>query len=462
MPIKHWIVIMMENRSFDHLLGYLKKLNSQIDGLTGDESNLYNPADPNSKRVFVNFNSPDVDPNAGHSVQATTQQIFGSSTENKNFPPPMSGFVASAEGMSAGWGPEVLSCFNSTSLSVLSSLAMEFALFDHWFASVPGPTEINRAYLHSCSSHGLGDNDPTKLAEGIPGKTIFTSIGDAGYDWKIYYELLPAALFMQELREYPENFHTLWDFYDDCEAGTLPTYSFIEPRYYTLDSDLLANDQHPSHEISQGELFLKKMYEAVRASPQWNQTALILTYDEHGGYYDHVPTPLDIPNPDGLNSTDPAFNFTRIGIRIPTVIISPWVPKGTLVNKGSGPTPTSEFEHSSIAATLKKVLNLPKFLTKRDEWASTFESVFSLSEPRTDCPATLPDPYPFNLQKPNQHEQPIHELQHNLLLMAQALTGNKDDISPTITEREAGLFVEKQMKEWQTQAKALQENKVFL
>jgi len=98
-----------------------------------------------------------------------------------------------------------------------------------------------------------------------------------------------------------------------------------------LVGEYLANDQHPSHEISQGEMFIKELYEAVRASPLWNKTALVITYDEHGGFFDHVPTPLNIPNPDGKVSQDPSFDFTRIGIRVPTIVISPWVKKRALL-----------------------------------------------------------------------------------------------------------------------------------
>ncbi len=111
------------------------------------------------------------------------------------------------------------------------------------------------------------------------------------------------------------------------EYGTLPTYSFIEPRYFSFP-EFPANDEHPSHDVSQGELLIKQVYELVRNSPIWNTTLLILTFDEHGGFYDHVPTPTkDVPSPDGINSTEPPFDFRRLGVRVPTILISPWVNK---------------------------------------------------------------------------------------------------------------------------------------
>jgi len=131
----------------------------------------------------------------------------------------------------------------------------------------------------------MGSNDPEILAEGLPQKTIMTSLMDAGKTWKVYYELIASALFMRELRFYPSHFETLYGFFDDCKSGNLPTYSHVEPRYFSLVGEYLANDQHPSHEISQGEMFIKEIYEAVRASPLWNKTALVITYDEHSTEY---------------------------------------------------------------------------------------------------------------------------------------------------------------------------------
>jgi phospholipase C len=145
--------------------------------------------------------------------------------------------------------------------------------------------------------------------------------------------------------------------------------------------------------VANGQRLVKEVYEALRAGPQWNQTLLIVTYDEHGGFYDHVATPTaGVPSPDGVRGPPPFFfKFDRLGVRVPTIMISPWIKKGTVVGRASGPTDTSEYEHSSIPATIKKIFNLSSdFLTKRDAWAGTFEHIFTeLDQPRTDCPGTL-------------------------------------------------------------------------
>ena len=113
-----------------------------------------------------------------------------------------------------------------------------------------------------------------------------------------------------------------------------------------------------------------------------------------------MPPPSDAPNPDGLVSQNPPFNFTQLGPRVPAFLISPWIERGTVLHRPNGPYPNSAFEHSSVAATMKKMFNLPEFLTARDEWAGTFEDIFTATEPRTDCPETLPEPVMHNLKPP--------------------------------------------------------------
>lgn len=230
----------------------------------------------------------------------------------------------------------------------------------------------------------------------------------------------------------------------------LPTYSFVEPRYYSVPFAGAASDQHPSHNIEDGEIFIKDVYETLRNSPSWEKSALIITYDEHGGYFDHVPTPLNVPNPDGINSGYPFnFNFDRLGVRVPTVIVSPWIPKGTLIHEPNGPTPTSQYEHCSISATMRKVLNISTLpLNKRDAWASPFDHVFTLSSPRQDCPTTLPTPpTPVN---DASFDQPYNDLQLEMMVVAQKIGGSDDDddLRAIRTEKEAGEYVHSRVQKF--------------
>lgn len=171
------------------------------------------------------------------------------------------------------------------------------------------------------------------LALGFPQRTIFENIDEAGLSFGIYYQNIPAVLFYRNLRKlkYATKFHSYdSDFKSHASSGKLPNYAVIEQRY--MDCKLRpATDDHPSHDVYQGQIFIKEIYETLRSSPQWNETLLIITYDEHGGFYDHVPTPVKgVPSPDGIVGPTPFnFNFDRLGVRVPTIMVSPWIQKGT-------------------------------------------------------------------------------------------------------------------------------------
>lgn len=384
------------------MLGFMKRENSKIEGLTGKEYNLMNPFDPNSPRVYVSDNAPDVSPDPHHDIPDTIVQQFGGLNMTHLDATLMNGFVANGETHMKGLGVNVMKCHTPKTVPVISSLAREFGLFNYWFSAAPASTEPNRMYLHSATSYGAGlEPGYAQMYSGYPQKTIFESLEDAGKSWKVYYAQTSTILWFQEMRKsrYWNNFWAYSRFFDDVKSGNLPTYSFIEPRYFSIPF-YPAEDQHPDHPVSAGEYVLKEIYEVLRNSDLWNRTALLITYDEHGGFYDHVQSPIKgVPAPDDQLSHDfddvigKPFNFTRLGVRVPTIIVSPWVPKGTIINRPQGPTATSQYDHSSLCATLKTMYNLEGYLTKRDEWAGNFEFVFNLlDKPRTDCPTKLPDP----------------------------------------------------------------------
>ncbi|KAH9618231.1 hypothetical protein KSS87_016175 [Heliosperma pusillum] len=359
-PIKTVVVLVQENRSFDHMLGWMKELNPEIDGVARDPtfSNPFNTSDPNSARVNFGDASVFVDPDPGHSIQDIYEQIFGEpwsqESAQRKPPPTMQGFAQNANRIKSGMADTVMNGFKPDLVPVYKELVTQFAVCDRWFASIPTSTQPNRQYVHSATSHGLTNNDSDKLKAGMPQKTIFDSLH---------------------------------------EEGKLPNYVVIEQRY--LDLKLLpGNDDHPSHDVSTGQRFVKEVYEALRSSPQWNEMLFIIVYDEHGGFFDHVPTPVEgVPSPDDIVGPPPfEFKFDRLGVRVPAIFISPWIEPGTVLHRPSGPEPTSQYEHSSIPATVKKLFNLKNFLTKRDAWAGTFDVVLNRTSPRTDCPVTLQEP----------------------------------------------------------------------
>lgn len=451
-PIEHVIVLMLENRSFDHMLGFLKKSNSNVEGCLPNAIGCSNSADPQivgSPSYTVDDSAIYVQTSPSHSISGTTYQLYGSSVADTANPAPMSGFVKSytdVTGTPEG-GATVMKCFSPENVPILANLSMEFALFDGWHAAIPGPTMPNRAYAASASSHGMGTNDEKTIAKGMPQKSVFRQIEEMGLDYRVYFELVPAVMMLKDVRhrDARPRFHAMKQFYADVQAGDMPEFAWLEPRYYNTPN-FGADDQHPDHDVGLGEQLVKNIYEAVRASPIWDKTALIITYDEHGGFFDHVAPASSVPNPDDINFTDDEgnilFDFSRHGVRIPTVIVSPWVKKGTLVH--AAPEGSGQYEHSSIIATVvhklfRPQLGRPKpsYLNKRDEWAATFESVFTrLAAPRNDCPVSLPKPvFQSELGVKTVHSPDgssiINDLQLELLYV---VAGVSEDISFNSTE----------------------------
>jgi hypothetical protein len=210
-------------------------------------------------------------------------------------------------------------------------------------------------------------------------RTVFENLTDLDKTWRVYFHDIPQSLMLSNLRDarYDRFFEHFDSFARDCASGNLPNYSFIEPRYFTVGASR-ANDQHPDHGALPGEQLIADVYNTLRSSPQWHESLLLVLWDEHGGFYDHVPPPTTV-NPDGKDS--PEFDFTRLGIRVPAVVVSPWIPGGTIDH--------TLYDHSSLPATLKSLFGLRSFLTKRDAQANTFEHLCRLDTLRSDCPQNL-------------------------------------------------------------------------
>ncbi|XP_047153905.1 non-specific phospholipase C6 [Vigna umbellata] len=447
-PIKNVVVLVMENRSFDHMLGWMKeRINALINGVTGDECNPVSTTGSKQDSICFTDDAEFVDPDPGHSFEDVLQQVFGSGSI-----PSMNGFVEQALSVSQNLSETVMKGFKPEAVPVYAALVKEFAVFDRWFSSIPGPTQPNRLFVYSATSHGSTSHVKRQLAKGYPQKTIFDSLHENGLDFGIYFQNIPTTLFYRNLRKlkYVFKFHQYdLKFKRDARNGKLPPLTVIEPRYFDLKG-LPANDDHPSHDVAHGQMLIKDVYEALRTSPQWNETLFIITYDEHGGFFDHVKTPfVNIPNPDG--NTGPApyfFKFDRLGVRVPTIMISPWIKKGTVISGAKGPAENSEFEHSSIPATIKKIFNLSSnFLTHRDAWAGTFEHVVGeLSSPRTDCPVTLPDVNPLRSTEAKE-DAGLSEFQSEVVQLAAVLNGDHflssfpDEMSKKMSVKEAHEYV---------------------
>jgi phospholipase C len=372
-----------------------------------------------------------IDPD--HSVNSTTYKLFGGF--NLVNPAPMSGFMdweVTMQNHSLFGATDVINVFPMSRVPVITTLAENFAIIDAYHASVPGPTYPNRMYSMSATSHGAFTNDPPP--GGWPQETIFEKLEQVGKTWNIFYHDCSWSLFFSNLRTSDRIARVKqWEFFKAAAAdGALPNFSFLEPQTAMNPwTSQPASDQHPDHDIQAGENLIKEVYEALRNGPLWDKTLLVITYDEHGGFWDHVPPPMDgVPSPDGIppevNQTN--YNFDRLGLRVPFILASPWIDKGVVEHSPTnGPTSTSQYEHSSIPSTLHSIFGTTSFLTKRDAWAAPFDHLISRTTPRKDCPKTLPKvPKVTPAELEEEGNKPLNSLQCDFVRGFEDSHGNCD------------------------------------
>jgi phospholipase C len=390
--IKHVIVLMLENRSFDCMLGKLKPVSPQFAGLPDDASNPYLDA-PRKVWSSGSWNGgtatiPDPDP--GESFADMNQQIFGAVPRDRTRPS-MAGFVANYASQAAGGQPldpvSVMHYFTREQLPVLTALADCFGVCDQWHASAPCQTWPNRFFAHTGTCQGYVNNDQFPVPFGAP--SIFGRLSAAALPWRVYFHDVPQSIMLADvLLRAADHYKLFGQFLADAHAGALPAYSFIEPRYFADLNHGIPNDQHPPHDVTAGEKLLADVYNAVRNSPCWMQSLLIITYDEHGGCFDHMPPPLAVP-PDGNRHPPDNFAFDTYGVRVPAVIVSPYMPKGSIVRSAPAGTafdaPPYPFDHTSIIATLRRLFPaLGGPLTRRDAVAPDLIASLSLPGPTND------------------------------------------------------------------------------
>jgi phospholipase C len=398
--LKHIVVLMMENRSFDHMLGSLKAVNAKIDGISDDLSNPDTTGASIKPQPLADFQGQ-LDPDPDHHFPAVDLQVFGGET-SPNRSPNMQGFVKSYfnQQRDVEHSRKIMYYFAQNQLPVITTLALEFAVFNRWFSSIPGPTICNRAFAHYGTSFGRVDLNPLYVNE--PFKSIYHRLISATpkRTAKVYYYDTTSSTMevVNLLQNQPELFGTYRQFLQDCKKGKLPDYSFIEPNYSDHDTDggeEIANDQHPDHNVQAGELFIATVYQAIKRNKNlWASTALLIVYDEHGGIYDHVVPPPCAPDIFKASANDTGtgmeFKFDRLGVRVPAVLISPWIPKGSVVDR--------VFDHASIPATVTKFF-LGDYAPRspRETSADVFiepsrpavdpnRNLLSLDTMRRDCP----------------------------------------------------------------------------
>ena len=456
--VKHLVVLMLENRSFDHLLGYLKAngIKPAADGLIGTETNPTNPA-TGTGPVAVTPSAGDGQPkpDSGHELADVSEQYYGH--VDLTFPAggPMNGFVANYANQPTPppSGGDIMRCVDPAKIPALVELAKQFCVCDRWHASVPGSTWPNRMFAHGATSAGTVTNVLNLYLQ----PTIFDRLAQAGLSWRIYYHQIPqAVLFASLFAEWLISpithrfrFFKRWKTDLAAPGCSLPEYTFIEPAYFSLKIGstqiFSANDQHPSHSIALADQLVRDVYEPLRASPCWKHSMLVIVHDEHGGTYDHRFPDIAAVNPDGINAAPSGFTFTRYGARVPAVIVSPWARDGVC---------STLYDHTSIPATLEKRFGLSP-LTLRDLVAAPLGDCLDAPSPRltdTEAPLKLPPPSAMMLasarrQIANPRAVALSSLQRTLVWLADQIRIPGEDRSRVTalerirTEQQGGEFV---------------------
>ncbi|GAA2235335.1 hypothetical protein N1031_10175 [Herbiconiux moechotypicola] len=502
----HLVVVMYENRSFDNVLGWLYRNDELKDGQSfeglhqGDHSNPVPGSDevikahPYTGTTDEIMSSPDPDP--GEEYSHVNTQLFQKvdPPENANlhehglkYPynapgpneqPTMKGFIEDyvinyrhiTKGKKEAGRAEqelAMGSFTPEMLPVFSTLAKNFAVYDHWFSAVPSQTFCNRVFFHASTSHGFvtnqGDGGYKKWLD-VPADestTVFNRLEEAGLSWRVYYDAaqlvsMTGVLHSPALEPYwKTNFRVMEQFYDDVANGDLPDYTFIEPRMIYNH-----NDMHPPHGVLRetddtgtdgtagpgvvvdgavsdaraADALLHAIYSAVRASDSPTgsnalNTMLLVTFDEHGGTYDHVPPPSAVPPRVG-DPGEMGFTFDRLGCRVPAIAISAYTAKNTVI--------TEQMDHGSVIATLSRRHGL-KPLTRRDKNSNDMFNAVNLTKPRpaSEWPQTLPQYTPpnpevsFDATSESQRAKPISNPAKGLLGLLIAKYGVKGETDPT-------------------------------
>jgi phospholipase C len=448
--IDHIVVLMMENRSFDNMLGWLYDPENHdprfrepprgqaFEGLAGTPKS--NPL-PDGGMAFAHrgedMTMPHPDPNEAYNYVYAQQ--FGvdpppSDKEiipNRTDPPLMQGFARDYANAIDAYNakhsrplptrPEdIMQCYPPRAVPVTAGLARAYAVCDHWFSSVPTETYPNRSFVHAGTSSGYVYNFWGSLAHLDAGvlindtDTLYNRLEAARVSWRVYHggpRFLCATLISQKkLWEYTfsGHFSTLSEFYAHAATGQLPAYTFLEPNFINSVEHGPENDMHPAYlptlldvgmgisNVLNGEILLYQVYQALRHGPAWDRTLLVITFDEHGGCYDHVPPPPTV-SPDGVvvplgRPGGSGFDFQRLGVRVPSILVSPWIEEGTVFS--------TLLDHTSVIRSVFECFDVrgpggaPATLLARDQQSSSLAGVLTRTEPRTDMPVLHPRPAP--------------------------------------------------------------------
>ncbi|HMK85011.1 MAG TPA: alkaline phosphatase family protein, partial [Steroidobacteraceae bacterium] len=337
-PIGCVAVLMQENRSFDHLFGKWPGVAGLAQGPFSNRANPASPGGPGNAAIVAGqpaLFTVAQGQGPAHSLDDTDVQLFTKRIVPSGAAPMPAndrGFVqnyASALAVDGFTGAgidltPVMQTFTPGELPALSALAENFVLCDQWYAEVPGPTMPNRLYIHAATSVGWAHNDWSLPLESV---TIYEQLQKSGRTWAVYYSDQNEVAQYNRINTERANFKLYESsFAADAAAGKLADYNFIIPRFAGSGTDGPVTSMHAPQDVRPGDQLVGEVYAALRAGPQWSQSLYVVTFDEHGGYFDHAAPPAAV-NPDGIDSPAPgdtasfapSFAFDRLGLRVPTI-----------------------------------------------------------------------------------------------------------------------------------------------
>jgi phospholipase C len=387
-PVKHVVLLMFENHSFDQMLGCFKQVNLELAGVDPKMPGVNRMDDTEFKQVETMERQMLLDPR--HEVNHVQAQM---ENHNGGF---VADFVKANPKSTAEQRQFVMGYYPLDFLPALHRLGREFMICDHWFSSLPGPTWPNRFFALTGTSSGKV-NMPEDGEHGADIKgwfeqdqiTLFDRLGEKAISWKIYFHDIPQSICLMHQRQ-PDRvarYFPIEQFLQDAGGpeDDFPAFCFIEPDY----SGVTENDDHPPRDVMKAQELLADVYNALRANPQlWESTLLVVLYDEHGGFYDHIEPPSAVPPCDP--QSDWEYTFGRFGIRVPAILISPWVEQ---------PFDTTVFDHTSLLKYLIEKWDLGP-LGNRTAQANSIRHLIRRTTPRTATVVRI-ELTPDQLRSPN-------------------------------------------------------------
>ncbi len=353
--IDHIVVVMQENHSFDNYLGML----GRGDGFTLDRQGRPRNTNPDPTGGYVRaFHETDTS-QAGHVTQTwDASHIQYGQGRNDGFIGPES---------SSDWS---MAYYTGEEIPFYYSLARTFPLCDRYFCSVLAQTYPNRRFLLAGTAFGLIATELSSITGIPPNGTIFDRLDAHGISWASYATNVSTLYVISDIAtKNPNRIKTIDQFHADAKSGSLPAVSYVDP-------NILTGTEENPQDLSLGEHFVSTVVGSLLNSPAWDRTLLVWTYDEHGGYYDHVPPPAAIPPddiPPDIATTDQPGGYDRYGFRVPTVVVSPYS-KPHFVSH-------TVYDHTSVLKTIERKWNLPA-MTYRDANANDLLDCLDLSTRR--------------------------------------------------------------------------------